>query len=726
MIRNKNLLALISEVIIFLPVLVYASESVADSESIVHRMANFVIQISLILFAARFSGILFKKMKLPSVLGELVAGIILGPSILGSIPLPLFFENGIFPQIEGSALPVQPELYAIATIGSIVLLFLAGLETDLRLFAQFSFAGFVVGFGGVIFSFVIGLFTAAIWFHIPFSDPRALLLGVISTATSVGITIRVLSDKRKVGTPEGITILAGAVVDDILGIILFSVILGIASLNKSFDDQSNQIIKVWMLIFKALAVWIGFTVLGLMLSYRISAILKTFKSISVITASALGLALLLSGIFEKAGLAMIIGAYIMGMTLSKTDLSHVIMDTLHPIQEFFVPVFFVVMGMMVNIKEILAPSVLTFGLIFTIGAIIAKVIGCGIPAIGLKFNTLGALRIGIGMVPRGEVALIVAGIGLSSGFLNQQLFGAAIMMTLITTIIAPPILNFIMTNEKGSLREPEKGELIETVFDMSSPYLVELLSERLVQSFISEGFYVNTIEDEIKICHIRRNRTSITLYVESKVLRFESSAHDTVFVKNVVYENLVRLNDMINQIKGLIKPDEMKPRLIDGEISLDFDVRKVLTSNCICTNLNSNSKVDILRELIEILYNNKQISDPQAVLDAVLDRENSLSTGMQNGIALPHGKTDSVDRLVVAIGIHRKGVDFQSLDGQHSQIFICAVAPRKFSGPHIRFIAYVGALLNTKEKVKDLLACNNPEEVYHFFTGDKRNKKLPE
>ena len=387
---------------------------------------------------------------------------------------------------------------------------------------------------------------------------------------------------------------------------------------------------------------------------------------------ALGLALLLSGIFEKAGLAMIIGAYVMGMTLSGTDLAKVIENALHPVQEFFVPVFFVVMGMLVNIKEVISPTVLTFGFIFTIGAVIAKVIGCGIPALGLKFNFLGALRIGAGMVPRGEVALIVAGIGLSSGFLDQQLFGSAILMTLLTTIVAPPILNVILTDKKGSLKELEKGELVETDFDMTSPYLVELLSERIVQSFVSEGYYVNTIEDEVKIYHFRRERSTITLFVEQKKLRFENDTTDTIFVKNIVYENLVRLNDMINQVKDLVKPAELKQELIEGEASTDFDVKKVLSTDCISLNLQSNTKKEVIKELIDILYKNEIL-----ILGCTASRygkENNLVPVCRMGSPSPW-KTDSVESWLCLLGF-TKGYRLQSLDEKIDSLFV-QLLPRK-------------------------------------------------
>ena len=167
------------------------------------EIAKLALQIGIILFAARFFGKLATKFKIPSVLGELIAGIVIGPYMLGSIKIGMHgFENGLFPLLEGSPLPVSVPLYAFATIGSIILLFMSGLETDLNQFFRYSLAGTLVGFGGAIFSFLFGDVLAMWMFHTDFMDPRCHFLGILSTATSVGITARILSEKSKKGRCE--------------------------------------------------------------------------------------------------------------------------------------------------------------------------------------------------------------------------------------------------------------------------------------------------------------------------------------------------------------------------------------------------------------------------------------------------------------------------------------------------------------------------------------------
>ena len=183
-------------------------------------VTNLVLQMGVIIFAARLGGNLAKKAGISSVLGELIAGIIIGPFALGSLPLP-GFPSGFFP-VYSESLAVTPELYSFSMVASIILLFASGLETDLTLFLRYSVAGGIIGIGGVAFSFVLGDLAAMALFQTHFMDTRCLFLGIMSTATSVGITARILSDKREMDSPEGVTILASAVFDDVLGIILLA------------------------------------------------------------------------------------------------------------------------------------------------------------------------------------------------------------------------------------------------------------------------------------------------------------------------------------------------------------------------------------------------------------------------------------------------------------------------------------------------------------------------
>ncbi|MGE5620081.1 MAG: cation:proton antiporter [Sphingomonadaceae bacterium] len=404
-----------------------------ESTNITELVAHLVLQLSVILIAAKLGGEIFERwLKQPSVLGELLAGVAIGPYALGGVSLPLI--GTLFGRTEpGSVVPVSPELWSVAQIGAVILLFYAGLETDFDLFFRYGGPAFVVAMGGVILPFALGnLATVAFGQARDPMDPIALFMGAIMTATSVGITARVLGDIGKLDTPEGVTILAGAVIDDVLGIIVLAIVV---SLGASGD------VSLWNLALvagKAMGFWLGLMAIGILLSQRISNFLSSFRSSGAPVTLALAIAFLAAALAEMFGLAMIIGAYTIGLALSKTDIADTLREPMESIFHAFVPIFFVVMGMLVDFSAM--GSVLLFGLVISILAILGKVLGCGLPSLGLGFNLTGAGRIGVGMMPRGEVALIVAGVGLSRGVIQADVFGVSVMMTFITTVLAPILL----------------------------------------------------------------------------------------------------------------------------------------------------------------------------------------------------------------------------------------------------------------------------------------------
>ena len=348
-----------------------------------------------------------------------------------------FLGGPLFPVYDG-ALPIQPELYGFAVHASIILLFLSGLETDLPTFLRFSGLGSIIGIGGVVVSFIFGDLTAVLFLPqvSSFMDPTALFLGTLSTATSVGITARILSEKRKMSSPEGVTILAAAVLDDVVGIILLAVVVGIAKAAEPGVDLDWG--RIGMIAGKAFGFWLVCTVIGIAVAPRLTKGLKHFEGMDTIAGIAFGIALILAGLSETVGLAMIIGAYVTGLSLSQTDIAHEIRENLSGLYSFFVPIFFCVMGMMVDFSSL--RPVIGFGIIYSIAAIAGKLVGCGVPSLLTGFNLRGAFRIGAGMLPRGEVTLIVAGIGLSSGAIGKDIFGVAIMTLLIASVTAPPLL----------------------------------------------------------------------------------------------------------------------------------------------------------------------------------------------------------------------------------------------------------------------------------------------
>ena len=695
--------------------------------SLTELMTELVFEIGVILFAARLGGYLMKKIGMPSVLGELLIGILIGPYLLGGLPLP-GFHQGLFPVVHGS-IPVSPELYGMATIASIILLFHSGLETDLSLFLRFSVKGAVIGIGGVIVSFLSGAWAGSLITGIGMFEPVNLFMGVLSIATSVGITARILSDQRKMDSPEGVTILAAAVIDDVLGIIILAIVLGIVSVVGGHGGGSVNWGAIGMIALKAVAVWLGFTAIGLFFARKIGKSLKVFGSETTIAIMSLGLALLLSGIFEKAGLAMIIGAYVMGLSLSRTDLSFVIQEKIHPLQEFFVPIFFCVMGMLVNVNEFLKPEVLLFGLLFSILGILAKIIGCGAPSLFLNFNMQGAIRIGVGMVPRGEVALIIAGIGISNGILNDSLFGVAIFMTLLTTLVPPPLLTALLKNGKRGTRTEMKGSsTVSSVFDFPSREMTQMAIAKVIAALKDEGFYVHEmdIEDHI-VNQVRKDDIFLTFHEYENSLEIVSDPMDVHYVKTIVYESLLGMHDTINRIKDIARPEKLKEGMMDlateQKTRVQNDHFRTIREDCIKMNLESLDKDSLIEEMVTLLNDAGMIKDLEDCIAAVKEREASMSTGMQHGIAIPHGKSDGVDDLVVAIGLKKEGVDYQALDGQDSKIFIMTLSPKNAAGPHIQFLSSISAILNKPGITDDILSCRTSREVKELLIRSARDSK---
>ncbi len=688
--------------------------------SMTHRMMILALQLGAILFVAKLSSLLFVKMKMPGVLGEIAGGILVGPFLLGALPLPSL-PYGLFPAAVG--FPISPELYGFCSVAAIVLLFDAGLETDVGLFMRYSVVGGMVGIGGVIVSFLLGDFTA-VWFSqllfetpLTFFSPAALFLGVMSTATSVGITARLLSERGKIDSPEGVTIMAGAVIDDVLGIILLAVTMGVISASRATGTIDWG--HIGLISAKAIGIWLVATVVGLVASHKISLLLKHFRDRRTIAIMALGLALILAGLFEEAGLAMIIGAYVMGLSLSRTDICHLIREKLEPISAFLVPIFFVVMGMLVDVHLITSPKVLAFGGLYTLIAIFSKVAGCSLPALAYGFNVRGALRVGVGMLPRGEVALIVAGIGLSAGVVGPEVFGVGVLMTLATTVIAPPVLLALLKGDAPALRNPAPASTEEPMrFSFPSEDAVEILTSKIIDAFEDDGFFVHALDRSVGIFQMRKDDSSVTMRRDVMDIVFDCKDPDRTFVHTVVLEVISDLRRMAAELAKPIEQSAITGGKNQGSRSstVSLSLASHLDAAVLNPHLSFRTKPEIIKELVALAEKSGLISDVDEAVAAVMAREATGSTGMQYGVALPHGKTTAVEQIVCAIGLIPEGVDFDSLDGEPSRIFVMVLSPKDVTGPHIRFLATIGQTLTDQGRAS-LLACCSADEMYAFLAS---------
>jgi len=742
-----------------------------DKLGMTPKMLFLVLQIGIIIFAAKIGGTIAGVLRLPSVLGELGAGIAIGPWALGGIPIPGFdgmFQHGLF---YGQALRAQaaaggnpfaatPELYGICTLASVVLLFLSGIETNLKMFLKYAFAGSLVGVGGVIFSFLLGDLCAvyATTFlpgmlggikclaelgemvargdlvHAVLS-PAAMFMGIMSTATSVGITARILSEKKKMDSEEGVTIMAGAVIDDVLGIIVLAIGMGIIASGSEGGDGAASSIS-WGAIgetaVKAFGVWLVGTVVGVVFAKKISWLLKLFRAPGAIATLAFGLALVIAGMFEALGLTLIIGAYVMGLALSRTDIKHLVQENLENIYTFLVPIFFCVMGMMVDVTALCSREVLMFGGIYTALAIAAKVAGCALPSLFCGFNVLGSLRVGAGMIPRGEVALIIAGIGLSQGYLTQEVFGIGILMTLVTTVVAPPVLVALFLPRRRGVRHPRKnldgGR--EVVFELETREVAELVVGRLVEEFRKEGFFVTRLSQADHIWEIAMDDIDMSVRRVGKKIRFTCTPSEETMVMTAWMEVASQMNDLARSIAKPIRQEDLGRMIAQSEPAKrgNEGVGRFLQGFVMLPRFRAASKKDAIEKMVAEIARAcpNHVRDAQAAAEAVLRREASMPTGLDHGIAVPHGRSPSVRGIAGAVAIvDNEGTasgcipDYETIDKSQLKIIVLTIANDEAQTPYLKLMSFISRALRADNGYERLAACKTPDEMRRFFRSVK-------
>lgn len=685
------------------------------------RMMLLMVQVALILFAARFGHQLVARAGLPGVLGEVAAGVLIGPHVLGGVPLP-GFARGLFPL--GVDFPVSPELYGLCSLAAIVLLFTVGLETDVRLLRRYTLAGTLVGLGGVVFTFLFGDLVAVAFskmlFGAPlgFFSPPCLFLGVISTATSVGISARILSEQRKLDSPEGVTILAGAVIDDVLGIILLAVVLGIvgASASPAGIDWGH----VGAVAAKAVILWLGATAVGLVAARRISSLLKQLRDPYAISLLAFGLALLLAGLFEQAGLAMIVGAYVMGLSLSQTDICHLVQEKLHPLYAFLVPLFFCVMGMLIDFSALASPEAVLFALVYALVAVVTKVLGCAGPAMLCNFNALGGLRIGVGMLPRCEIALTIAGIGLARGLVTHEVVGVSVLLMVITTLVAPPLLVALLERPGAGTRTPAPRDEGTTLsFPFPNREVADLLTRDAIQAFEAEGFFVHQLDRREALYQLRKDEMIIGLRQHEGELQFDCRGPEVPLVHAAMLEVIAALERTIAALREPIDSKAIARKLQDASSvpGRALGLSPYLRVGTLAPRLQGRTKDEVIDELLDLLVRLQLVQDREVARRAIAEREAAMSTGMQHGIAIPHARTAAVAGLVCAFGISKEGVDFDCLDGDPAHIFVLTLSPQEGAAPHMQFMSTVSQML-TEPVRRQLCRCHTAAQMLRVLSGE--------
>lgn len=371
----------------------------------------FILQIVLVLFATKLAGNFAARLGQPSVLGKIIVGIILGPALLGWVH--------------------DTELLTVfSQIGVLLLMFLAGLETDLQEMNKNKKAAILVALGGIILPIILGYAGAQ---YYGMSTGEAIFIGLLLSATSVSISVQALRELGWLNSKEGSTLLGAAVLDDIVVVILIAIAM-------SFFAGSDT--NIGLLIGKKV---LFFAILIVLAKWFIPQFIKVFKKFKV-TESILSAGLIicfgLSYFAEVLGIAGIIGAFFAGIAIAQTEFRKEIEHKVEPIAYgIFVPFFFVSIGIAVSFDGI--GDQIGFIIVFSIIAVVSKFVGSGLGAKLAGFDTRSSMGVGAGMVSRGEVALILAAMGLEGGLLPGNYYTSVIIVIIVTTIVTPPLLKLI-------------------------------------------------------------------------------------------------------------------------------------------------------------------------------------------------------------------------------------------------------------------------------------------
>ena len=396
------------------------------------HLLQILLLLALVVTAAKLAGAAATRIGQPAVFGELLIGLLLGPTVLNALGWPAFSSAAAGTVEGGAPVPLIGLLTDLADVGVVLLMLVAGLETDLGQMRKVGAAAFWSAAGGVVLPMIGGIATAA-----AFGKPvfwTGIFVGTILTATSVSISAQVLMELGVLKSKEGSTILGAAVIDDVMGIIVLSLVVAFAQASGGVSGVAILTIVGRMLLFFGGAILAG---------RFFERILKWGDSLGVsqgLLATVAVLAFVYAWAAEYIGqVAAITGSYLAGVLLTRTSFKQRIDEGVHPLTySLLVPVFFISIGLQANGRE-LGPHA-AFTIVLLLVAIVGKVIGCGLLARLSGFSNLESMRVGVGMISRGEVGLIVAGYGLSHGVIGQDVFSASVLMVLVTTMITPPLL----------------------------------------------------------------------------------------------------------------------------------------------------------------------------------------------------------------------------------------------------------------------------------------------
>ena len=312
--------------------------------------------------------------------------------------------------------------------------------------------------------------------------------------------------------------------------------------------------------------------------------------------------------------------------------------------------------------------------------------------------------------------------GVTGPIISNDLFGIAIIMTLVTTIAAPPMLSAALSvNKKGVKSEKEDLHQLHTEYTFPSDIISEFILRDMISNFRKEGYRHSGYNHGGGIITFRKEAETFSLTIEGNHFTFESDNQEVAIIKTVMYETIVGLHHNLSLLKKLVSPeriDQVLSNVQDNPVDKSIKMEKIISPQSVVY-LEGSTKQEVFEELVKVLDQEHKLNDAAMCLQDVISRENIVSTCMAGGIALPHGRTDGAKDLVSVIGISKKGVMSDAPDGMPTHVFVLSVCPKDANAPYLRYVAQVARVLNSKNAVKNICEMENTLQIREMFISKK-------
>jgi len=705
-----------------IPVSPVWADGCGASGSATDAAARFILQLGVLVFAARLGGALFERGRLPMVFGEVAAGVVVGPYLLGGVALP-FFPHGLMGDAEAFLSVWGGGGQGLMAVILAVFFFLAGLDTDLRQMRRLSASGVLAGVCGFLFAFGAGL---ALLFRAaptllgpaqPWHTSALLLCAVPISVTSVGFLARLLAVRKRLESPVGTLSLTAAMAGNVLGLIVFTVVAGVSGAGGGVNELSGA--RIAAVAWRA-GVGLGAVLLlGIPLARRMNALAVREKNYGQpFAVSAAGL-LIAGGLIGACGLPVVSGAYMMGVAFSAMDVRHEIRERLDFVSLTLMPACFASLGMRLNPNLLANETVLGTSVLLAVAVLGANLIGCAAGASLTRSGVATSLRVGILALPRAElsVALLAAVGGMIP--LPQSLLFCAVFLILCSCVALPFLSDRVLDQGDGCGGSgPEPARL---VFRFPSRQAAQLMANRIVELFEDEGFYAQVLNRHHMLYRISRETQVIHLQSHDGEITFECGERERALVNVVMLEALSDIEGNLCALRRPLDDVLLRKNIQVPEASAAGSagvLRNHLFPETCRPRLLASTPAGAVAELVNLLCESGLVTDRDRALQAVLDREQNLSTGLEHGLALPHARTDAVTRLVCAVGLKKEGLAYDTVDGRPARIVALVLAPEQAASPQLQVIAHLCRLLDSHGRAA-LLACDTPDDMYAVLTGGR-------